>query len=252
MAVHRKKSTEESAKEPTRFVTEVVEVVEEPQKEEAIETIKKDAEEIEHAADQLETSSPPGVQSQTEMSEESGVNKGVVEELFQKDSSQVPSEITFDNDKGSKNVFVWALIVIVVALVVGGGLIFAIRGGKSIRSFIVKPTPTPTMAPTPIPTPTPQTVDKATFSVQVLNGGGIPGTAAKMKSFLEGKGYKVAGVGNTDNYTYDKTEVHGKSTMQGAIANLQADLSSSYTIGTVAADLSSDTSFDVQVIVGKE
>jgi hypothetical protein len=39
--------------------------------------------------------------------------------------------------------------------------------------------------------------------------------------------------------------------MKDAIANIQADLSSTYTIGTVAADLPASASADVQVIVGK-
>ncbi len=270
MAVHRRKTAqagpgsegsqtpkEESVKGHARFVTEVVEVVEEPQKEEAIETIKKDAEEIRDVADQLETPLAPETsvteQPRTETIEDEDVNnKGVVEELFQKGSSQVPSEITFDKEGSGKNMFVWALIVVIVALVVGGGLIFAVRGTKSMPSLFARPTPTPTPAPTPTPSPTPQAVEKATFAIQVLNGGGTPGAAAKIKSFLEEKGYKVGDVGNTDNYTYDKTEIHGKSAMQAALANLQADLNGTYAVGTVAADLSSDSSFDVQVIVGKE
>ncbi len=268
MAVHRRKTVQTGEKgsaeaqkaepmgENARFVTEVVEVVEEPQKEEALETIKKDAEEIERAASELEVTSPASMPQeknlQEEKPEETNTNKEIVEELFQKGSSQVPSEITFDKNGSGKNIFAWALIVIIVALVVGGGLIFAVKGTKGISSFITKPTPTPTPAPTPTPTPATEAIDKTSFTIQVLNGGGTPGAAVKMKSFLEEKGYKVGNVGNTDNYTYDKTELHGKSAMQGALANLKADLANSYTVGTVAADLSSGSSYDVQVIVGKE
>jgi len=71
-----------------------------------------------------------------------------------------------------------------------------------------------------------------------------------MKTFLEGKGYKVAGTGNTDAYTYTTTEIHGKTAMKDAIANLQADLKDTYTLGTVAADLSASASADVQVMSG--
>jgi hypothetical protein len=72
-----------------------------------------------------------------------------------------------------------------------------------------------------------------------------------MKTFLEDKGYKVGSTGNTDEYTYTTTEIHGKTAMKDAIANLEADLKDTYTLGTVAADLTASASADVQVIVGK-
>jgi hypothetical protein len=95
-------------------------------------------------------------------------------------------------------------------------------------------------------------VDKTSFEIRVLNGGGTAGAAGKMKTLLEDKGYKVSGTGNTDSYTYDSTEIHGKTNMTDAIANLKADLKDSYTLGTVSADLDASASADVQVIVGKE
>jgi hypothetical protein len=39
--------------------------------------------------------------------------------------------------------------------------------------------------------------------------------------------------------------------MKDAIANLQADLKDTYTLGTVSADLTASASADVEVIVGK-
>lgn len=117
--------------------------------------------------------------------------------------------------------------------------------------LFARPTPTPTATPTPAPTPTPVAIDKTSFEIKVLNGGGTPGAAGKMKTFLEEKGYTVASTGNTDEYTYTTTEIHGKTTMKDAIANLEADLKDTYTLGTVAADITASASADVEVIVGK-
>jgi hypothetical protein len=117
--------------------------------------------------------------------------------------------------------------------------------------LFVRSTPTPTATAAATPTPTLATVDKTSFEIKVINGGGTAGAAGKMRTFLEDKGYTVASTGNTDEYTYTTTEIHGKTTMKDAIANLQADLKDTYTLGTVAADLAASASADVEVIVGK-
>jgi hypothetical protein len=175
----------------------------------------------------------------------------MVEELYTTEKQPgVMPEISVHKNRPVAPLFVWAVVTIVVALATGG-ILFAAAKKTSPMKLFARPTPTPTVAPTATPTPTPVAVDKTSFTIQVLNGGGTAGAAGKMKTFLEGKGYKVAGTGNTDEYTHTTTEIHGKPTMTDAIANLQADLKDTYTLGTVAADLSASVSADVQVIVGK-
>ena len=73
-----------------------------------------------------------------------------------------------------------------------------------------------------------------------------------MKKLLEEKGYTVADTGNTDEYTYEKTEILVKSGKEGYIALLEEDLKGTYTLGSGSATLSEDSSYDAQVIVGKE
>lgn len=186
-----------------------------------------------------------------ELTEESVTRKEKVEELFQqtKESDMMP-EISVHKSRPFMSILVWAAVTIFVALLTGG-ILFAAAKKTSPMKLFARPTPTPTATPTATPTPTPASIDKTSFEIKVLNGGGTPGAAGKMKTFLEDKGYSVSATGNTDEYTFIKTEIHGKETMKDAIANLRADLAGSYTLGTVSADLSASASADVQVIVGK-
>lgn len=216
------------AEETRPPVTQVVEVVEE--------------------ASVLEEAPPP---AEPQPSEESETRKERVEELYQeaKDVKVMP-EISVHKGRPIRSLLVWAIVTILVAIATGGILISVTKKTSPIKLF-ARSTPTPTPTVTPAPTPTPVSVDKTSFEIKVLNGGGTPGAAGKMKTLLEDKGYTVSGTGNTDEYTYETTEIHGKTTMKDAIANLQADLSDTYTLGTVAADLSASASADVEVIVGK-
>lgn len=225
-------------------VTQVVEVIEE----DIISVPSQPAEEEAPAEEPTKEEVSPT----EEESEETPTRKSMVEELYTTErKSSVMPEISMHRNGSKKPLMVWAIVTIIVAILTGS-ILFAANKKGSMPSLFVRPTPTPTPAPTSTPTPTPATIDKSSFEIKVLNGGGAAGAAGKMKSFLEDKGYKVSGTGNTPDYTYDTTEIHGKPTMTDAIANLKVDLKDSYTIGTVAADLDASASADIQVIVGKE
>lgn len=228
----KRKQTAEDEKE--NRVNQVVEVVEEPEKSEALETIKEDAQEIEAVAEEL---------GQKVDEPKTTVEKEIAD-LYQPEISEVKAA----NGGSSKKLFVWAAIVVSVALLVGGGLVAVTRGSFSVP-FIAKPipTPTPTLTPTPV-----VTLNREDLKVEVLNGGGTPGAAGKMKTLLEEKGYTVTSVGNTDEYTYEQTEIIVKSDKEAYLSLLAEDLKSDYTIGTTAATLDENASADAQVIVGKE
>lgn len=244
-------SVETSNEESRPVVTQVVEVVEEVTEPPMSEVPSPQPEE------QKETETEMTAPTEEELAEEvpqtpAEKTKAMVEELYTgRKEPRVMPEISMHQNKSAKPLVVWAIVTIMVALVTGGVLFTVTKKSFQLPAVFVKPTPTPTPAPTPTPTPTPIAVDKTSFEVQVLNGGGTAGAATKMKQFLEDKGYKVGATGNTEEFTYDKTEIHGKSAMQTEILALEADLKDTYTIGTVAADLASNASYDVRVIVGK-
>ena len=202
---------------------------------------------VEVVDEQSEETSP--TPEQTETSELPQEQKEVVEDLFQEEVSQVPSSISRGENGSRKKTWVWALVVIGIALLVGGGLIWVVRGRGGLPSLGASPTPTPTV----VPTPTPSTeLKREDLTIQVLNGGGVAGTAGQMKTLLEEKGYTVSDVGNTEQYTYDETEIHVKADKEAYLALLTQDLSGEYTIGSSSAELDEDVSYDARIIVGKE
>lgn len=184
-----------------------------------------------------------------------------------------------DNGGGKK--FFWLLILIVIVALVAGGFYFVRVRGQSGEVAPFTPTPTPLPSPTPIPeqtptptptpapeasptptkkpTPTPTPVRSATsaaelkrqaISVQVLNGSGVTGAARKATDYLSGFFYTIAGTGNADNTDYEKTVIQTKK--EADLELLKADLGAQYEIGSASATLSSSSSYDALVIVGKK
>lgn len=265
MATKRKasvKKTEVSPAEPTKpqFVTEVVEDV----PEEALETIKEKAEEIEGVVEEIkekkeeeqpdrgETMPVGDVKS---LEQKKKAEKDVLAEIFTKESiPKVYPDITAHKPNGAAPVFLWAVIIIGVALLTGGTLLVIASGLPKLPALFAKPTPPAKqdLAPQGTPTPTPAAAARSDLKLQVLNGGGTPGSAGKAKSFLEEKGYTVADVDNTDEYTFQETEIHVKAGKESHLELLKTDLADEYTVGTADAALADDSPYDAQVIVGKK
>lgn len=254
----------EEQQEPA--VRHVVEVVGDAGIPEAIETIKKDAEEIEDAvesieehetevhehAPQEETHEAVAVSEYTPAESAGGVGEGNVESLFVKPASaDVNPEITVVGKRGP-SLAVWVGAMLGVALAIGVSLIVLVRGPSTLPFLAAKPTPTP--APTAVPTPTPDvSLKKSDIKVRVVNGGGTPGAGSKMKAFLEGKGYTVVSVGNAKEYTYTQTEVAVKKGKDDVSKLLTEDLKADYSLSTVSGTaVDAAAAYDAEVIVGKE
>ncbi len=240
----------EVTEEPVRpAVTQVVEVVDEGEEVSAEAEAQSSGMTEEIPETPEKTVAPPVEEKQPEVAER---KKEMVDELYSEGRGpRVMPEISMHKRSRAKPIVVWAIITIIVALV-SGGILFAVSKPEGLTSMFAGPTPTPTASPTPIATPTPEEIDKTAISIQVLNGGGTPGAASKMKALLTEKGYTVDDTGNTDEYTYDTTEIHVKASASAALAHLEADLKEDYVLGTTAADLADDSDYDAQVIVGKE
>ena len=257
--VHKKVEAAPAQPAKTQFVTEVVEDLPVNEgvdvSEEALETIKESAEKIEEVVEEIqeekkEAASEAPTDGETEpVEEKKEEEKDVLAEIFTKESSaNVFPDITEHKRIGAAPVFLWAVIIIGVALFTGGILLVVASGVPKVPSLFAQPTPTPTSTPTP----TPAAAARSDITIQVLNGGGTPGSAGKAKTFLEEKGYTVGDTGNTDEYTYKKTEVHVKVGKEAYLEFLKIDLADEYTVSTADAELASDSSYDAQVIVGKE
>jgi len=231
-------SSEPEQPKPERMVavTEIVEVLEEsapPQAPEAFPDLPPEEKE-----EKLVDTQPDSPKEEK--------TKEIVEGLFKSEESSVLPEISVHTHEAKRLPLIWALAVIALALVTGGSML-VVRSGLPRFSFFTPKAPTPTSTPAPTLAP----VKREDLTVEVLNGGGTPGAAGKMKKSLEEKGYKVASVGNTDEYTYDWTEIQVKAGKEAFILLLEMDLKDNYTLGTSAATLSSDAASDARVTVGK-
>lgn len=262
-----------------QFVTEVVEElpvndgVDVP--EEALETIKESAEKIEEVVEEIQekkeenkldrdetpdgetvpVESAPTVTEMLPQEQKRANDKETIEEIFTKESSpSVFPDITEHKSHSPAPVFLWAIIIIAVALLTGGTLLVVVSGIPKLPTMLTKPAPPAKqdLASQGTPTPIPAQAARSDITIQILNGGGTPGSASKAKVFLEKKGYTVAETGNTDKYTYAKTELLVKPGKEAYLEFLQEDLKEDYTIGTASATLPADVAFDARVIVGKE
>ncbi|MBI4065285.1 LytR C-terminal domain-containing protein [Candidatus Gottesmanbacteria bacterium] len=259
MAVQRKTSAPKKAKvknvttdgTPKPVIQQVVEVVSEDiqKQEDALEEIKQDAQNIEHTVEVLEKQHEDDKEVNT-VPDAKEQEKEVIEELFAKDDKGVAPEITSYKENNTTSLVVWIFIVIGVAVLTGFGLLLLVQGPSTVTSLFVKPTPSPTSTQTP--TPTPAAVKRSDFIIQVLNGSGKAGAAAKMKQLLEEKGYTVKDVGNADTSDFDNTEIVVKKDKESAIVLLKEDLGSEYTIGKAESSLPDSSSSDARVTVGKE
>lgn len=248
----------EASEPPVRQVVEVVE--EDVAVPEAIETIKKDAAEIEEVVETIEEEVKEQQQEVTPkeayvdvqpQNDQNAVDeqKGSVESLFANATSPVTPEITVVGTK-DKSIGVWVGAMLGIALAIGVSLIVLVRGTSTLSFMKAKPTPTPTVAPTPTPVPV-VTVNRKDVKVSVLNGGGTAGAGSKMKAFLEEKGYVVTSVSNAKEYTYTDTEIHVKSGKEDAASTLKEDLKSDYTLSSTIGTVADSAAYDAQVIVGK-
>lgn len=238
-------------------VRQVVEVVEEDATaQEALETIKEDAREIEEAVESIEEEVAKDEEKleadadHSDSPEPQERSKDVVESLFSRQQSSVGPEITVVG-KRDKTLGVWVGAMLGIALAVGVSLVVLVRGPQTLTGLIKKPEPTPTA--TVAPTATPQAaVERKDIKIKVLNGGGVAGAGGTMKSFLEEKGYTVTEVGNASEYTYETTDIVVKSGKEAYAKMLADDLKADYSLGSSSATLDESAAYDAEVIVGKE
>jgi hypothetical protein len=164
-------------------------------------------------------------------------------------------EVTRSSKKGYFGFFfLVASITFLLGLIVIGAITYFYPSGtkSSVNlSFLTSPSPTPTSEPTA--TPEPEQVDLTAYSLRVLNGSGITGEAAKVKSALEEKGFEVASVGNAATSDYTKTIISAKEDVKEEYLNeLIKTLQGDYSVNSVVEDAPSSQTADVVVTVGSD
>jgi hypothetical protein len=104
-------------------------------------------------------------------------------------------------------------------------------------------TPTPEVSPTPIN-------NRADITLEVLNGSGVAGMAARTAERLEALGYSVIGTGNADRSNYTETQILVAPEFDTAEL-LLSDLTREFDSASVSGELQ-DSTASARIIVGRD
>jgi len=150
------------------------------------------------------------------------------------------------------------VVIFFISFVISFILIFSFLSLKDAKNFSLigqfnrQPSPTPPsiIIPTTTPTPVPL-LDKNTFKIKVLNGGGTKGKAGEVRDILLNKGWSEILTGNADNFEYEKTEIQITDEKQDAFITLKKDLDEFVTVEKPIS-LDSSSSADIILIIGTD
>ena len=122
---------------------------------------------------------------------------------------------------------------------------------KLVQQLMLGPLgPEPTVPPSVV-----AAIKPSSISVDVLNGSGVGGMAAKFADELRAKGYKIGSVGNADSFDHQQTEVLEHSRVAGAGERIRSEFSTLAQM-TVGPDTdpapAAGWKSDVTVVVGKD
>ncbi|MEK7154938.1 MAG: LytR C-terminal domain-containing protein [Patescibacteria group bacterium] len=159
-----------------------------------------------------------------------------------------PSPIVTSSEPAKKEGSWWMLLVaFVLGLLVGAVVMYLIKALPAGRQVSVQKE----MA-SPIPSATPVSeIKRSDLKVQVLNGSGVAGAAAKAKTFLEGLGYVDVAAGNADG-DFAQTEIELREAKSSASEMIKKDLETNYTLADTIGTLDSSSDYDVVITVGAE
>lgn len=101
------------------------------------------------------------------------------------------------------------------------------------------------------PAPTQKPGSTSQLKIQVLNGTGVAGVAAKVKDALTTAGYADVVTGNAPAYEYESTVIMAKPAAQSAVESLKTVLAKTYKVDSQKNDLDATSPYDVVVIIGK-
>ncbi len=256
---HEPKPMETISVEKTSTSTikeEIKPVVEEPQEKKVAESdsvlYKEDTTSASNAADANIAETKETEESREELDSED--DSGKKEDSAEQNTKGEKAEESKENEGSgtSKKRFWINLIIIFIGTVIIVTFFLFLRQqkidemNKQEQANIPKPTKAVKA------TPTPEEVDLAAYTIDVQNGSGIAGAAAKAKTLLVGEDFNVASTGNADNSDYAKTIIKAKDSVPSAyIDALKEALSSSYELDTVETLGDSETT-DVVVIIGSQ
>lgn len=152
-------------------------------------------------------------------------------------------------EKSGKKMFIFGGIALaVIVLLTIGFFAFSAREAQKEEKQGQVPTETPAPKPTEAPK---KTLERSEWSIEVLNGSGVPGTAKKIADQLIALGYQVVKTGNADSSDYASTEIIVKNELLDKVDLLITDLKDVIKIASQSGDLK-DSTASARIILGKE
>ncbi len=149
-------------------------------------------------------------------------------------------------EKPSNNKPLFILIFLIIVLL---GLVTFVYFWSKNR--VPKPV-TPAATPTPSAAPTEASIDLSKYDIEVLNGSGVAGAAADVKTQLSDAGYTVTSTGNASSSSHETTEISSKSSVDSDyLKKLTTELSGKYSV-TKGDALDDNSKFDVVVTLGSK
>ncbi len=148
--------------------------------------------------------------------------------------------------------WVWMLVAFVLGAVVGIVTGYLVAKTQKLQNSKTQNTTTvQTEGPTPSPSPAATDIKRADLKVQVLNGSGVAGAAAKAKTLLEGLGYVEVATGNADG-DFAQTEIEVKVGKSVAGELIKKDLEDEYSLSDTIGELDESSDYDVVITLGAE
>lgn len=178
------------------------------------------------------------------------------------ETEETEPELTQDADKFSsaptdayekkKSMLLYFIMIVVITFILGlaffAGIYYAVTNKSKILPTIKQPRVEITKVPDTV-VPTKEPIDLSQYRIQVLNGTGTAGVAAKAKEQLIENGFKVGSIGNAKSDDFEKTEIAAaKKVNKEYLDKLKEILSKTYILGKVT-QLASGSS-DVVITIG--
>ena len=245
------KKTKEK-KEDKRVKVQVVEENIEPEKKPEV---KEEAKNISISADNVDVD----IQNAEKVEIESEAPPKKPEEV-EKETVEPEAEITENPDK----LPFWVLFLsFLIGVSLGAGLIGGIFYYQSsvdnlrITEEATLPTASPKVSDSK-PTPSPATdtedaveVDLSAYKVQVLNGSGIGGEAAKAEALVVDAGFTNTTAGNARSYSHTKTEIQYKDSVDKRVFSPLEEALDVYVVERTDV-LPESNAYDIVIIVGQD
>lgn len=174
-----------------------------------------------------------------------------------------PPVLLSDSDEGNSfwqrntgKIWMSVFMLIIVTALIIGLTIFSRGTAKSNlnnqSTATVIPTPLPSIILTPPPTSTPVASDTTQYKIEVLNGNGVEGNAAKVQIILEAAGFNISSIGNGDRKDYQKTIIQAKKTVsKDFLDKLKSFLEKTYVVDDIK-ELKESEEFNIILVIGSQ